>query len=517
MEHQVPAGAATNADVPTQARVVVIGGGIVGTSVAYHLTERGWTDVVLLERKRLTSGTTWHAAGLVGQIRATYNMTMLARYALELFAEVERRTGMGTGFRRTGSILLAATEGRLGGGPAQRRDGPAVRRGRRDDRRRPGYRDVPPARSGGGTGCRLDPGRRRGEPDRRDPGRRQGGPPGRGADPRAHEGHRRPRARRPRHRRLDRSRRHRLRVRRELHRHVGPRAGRPERRGDPEPRGRALLPDHRGDPGARSGPARAPLARRHGLHQGRHEQAHGRVLRAGRQALGDPRHPRGRRVRHPARGLGPHHAVPRAGGAARARPRRGRLPAPLQRARELHPRRPLRPGRGARAIAATSSRPGSTRSGSRAAAARAGRSPTGWWTTARRWTSGRWTSGGSCRSSATAAISTSGPPRRSACSTTCTGRSASTRPRAASGAPRSTTGSRRAGRASARCPAGSGRTGTRPPASSRATSTATAVRTGSRTAPRSTEPSGRTWRCSTRPRSASSWSRAAMQAGSSTP
>ncbi|HXI45142.1 MAG TPA: FAD-dependent oxidoreductase, partial [Candidatus Acidoferrales bacterium] len=59
--------------LPSQTRVVVIGGGIVGASVLYHLTERGWRDVVLLERKRLTSGTTWHAAGLVGQLRATYN------------------------------------------------------------------------------------------------------------------------------------------------------------------------------------------------------------------------------------------------------------------------------------------------------------------------------------------------------------------------------------------------------------------------------------------------------------
>jgi heterotetrameric sarcosine oxidase gamma subunit len=97
---------------PSQARVVVIGGGIVGTSVAYHLTERGWHDVVLLERKQLTSGTTWHAAGLVTQLRATYNMSMLAKYSAELFVELERRTGMGTGFRRTGSILLATTEGR---------------------------------------------------------------------------------------------------------------------------------------------------------------------------------------------------------------------------------------------------------------------------------------------------------------------------------------------------------------------------------------------------------------------
>ncbi len=98
--------------LPSQARVVVIGGGIVGASVAFHLTERGWRDVVLLERRKLTSGTTWHAAGLVGQLRATYNMTMLAKYAAELFEELERRTGMGTGFRKTGSILVASTESR---------------------------------------------------------------------------------------------------------------------------------------------------------------------------------------------------------------------------------------------------------------------------------------------------------------------------------------------------------------------------------------------------------------------
>ncbi|HEX5590691.1 MAG TPA: FAD-dependent oxidoreductase, partial [Candidatus Limnocylindrales bacterium] len=78
------------AELPAQARVVVIGGGIVGASVLYHLTARGWSDVVLLERRRLTSGTTWHAAGLVGQLRATYNMSRLASYAKELFAEVER-------------------------------------------------------------------------------------------------------------------------------------------------------------------------------------------------------------------------------------------------------------------------------------------------------------------------------------------------------------------------------------------------------------------------------------------
>ncbi len=98
--------------LPTQARVVVIGGGIVGVSIAYHLARRGWTDTVLLERKTLTSGTTWHAAGLLTKLRATYNMTVIASYAEELFRAVEAETGMGTGIRTNGSILLARTEER---------------------------------------------------------------------------------------------------------------------------------------------------------------------------------------------------------------------------------------------------------------------------------------------------------------------------------------------------------------------------------------------------------------------
>jgi len=98
--------------LPTHARVVIIGGGIVGVSVAYHLAKRGWTDTVLLERKQLTSGTTWHAAGLVTKLRATYNMTTIAAYAEECFREVERETGMSTGFRTTGSILVARTPSR---------------------------------------------------------------------------------------------------------------------------------------------------------------------------------------------------------------------------------------------------------------------------------------------------------------------------------------------------------------------------------------------------------------------
>ncbi|WP_372833352.1 GcvT family protein, partial [Puniceibacterium confluentis] len=98
--------------LPTQARVVIIGGGIIGCSVAYHLTKLGWSDVVLLERKQLTSGTTWHAAGLIAQLRATANMTRLARYSQELYGALETETGVATGFRRVGSITVALTADR---------------------------------------------------------------------------------------------------------------------------------------------------------------------------------------------------------------------------------------------------------------------------------------------------------------------------------------------------------------------------------------------------------------------
>ena len=99
-------------DLPTHARVVIIGGGVIGCSVAYHLTKLGWKDVVLLERKQLTSGTTWHAAGLIGQLRATANMTRLARYSAELYRGLEAETGVATGMRQVGSISVALTEDR---------------------------------------------------------------------------------------------------------------------------------------------------------------------------------------------------------------------------------------------------------------------------------------------------------------------------------------------------------------------------------------------------------------------
>jgi 4-methylaminobutanoate oxidase (formaldehyde-forming) len=97
---------------PAQAQAVVIGGGIIGVSVAYHLTKRGWRDVALVEQGELTSGTTWHAAGLVAQVQSSRTATEWGTYNDELVREVESLTGHGTGYRRTGSILMASTEDR---------------------------------------------------------------------------------------------------------------------------------------------------------------------------------------------------------------------------------------------------------------------------------------------------------------------------------------------------------------------------------------------------------------------
>jgi len=101
------------ADLPRECETVVIGGGVIGCSIAYHLAGIGLSDVVLFERKQLTSGTTWHAAGLVGQLRTSINMTKLARYTSELYRGLEAETGQATGYRQCGSISVAATAERF--------------------------------------------------------------------------------------------------------------------------------------------------------------------------------------------------------------------------------------------------------------------------------------------------------------------------------------------------------------------------------------------------------------------
>src|SRR5256885_12239085 len=98
---------------PAHARIVIIGGGIMGCSVAYHLAHFGENDVVLLEQGRLTSGTTWHAAGLVGQLRNHESMTRLIRYSTDLYSRLEAETGLGTGWKQCGSLAVARTQDRL--------------------------------------------------------------------------------------------------------------------------------------------------------------------------------------------------------------------------------------------------------------------------------------------------------------------------------------------------------------------------------------------------------------------
>ncbi|MGB1238831.1 MAG: GcvT family protein [Pseudomonadales bacterium] len=99
--------------LPSHARVVIIGGGVIGCSVAYHLTKLGCKDVVLLERKTLTCGTTWHAAGMIGQLRATYNMTRLAQYTAQLLRDLEAETGQATGYRENGALVVTACQERF--------------------------------------------------------------------------------------------------------------------------------------------------------------------------------------------------------------------------------------------------------------------------------------------------------------------------------------------------------------------------------------------------------------------
>ena len=99
--------------LPDRAEIVIIGGGVIGTSVAYHLAKLGRTDVVLLEQGQLSCGTTWHAAGLVGQLRASESGTRLVQYSTELYGELESETGLTAGYRQCGGVTVARTEDRM--------------------------------------------------------------------------------------------------------------------------------------------------------------------------------------------------------------------------------------------------------------------------------------------------------------------------------------------------------------------------------------------------------------------
>ena len=98
---------------PTDARAVVVGGGIMGCSTAYHLGQLGWRDVVLIERHELTSGSTWHAAGLVGQLRNQAGITQLLGHSIELYGLLEEESGLATGWKQNGGLRLACNRDRL--------------------------------------------------------------------------------------------------------------------------------------------------------------------------------------------------------------------------------------------------------------------------------------------------------------------------------------------------------------------------------------------------------------------
>ncbi len=99
--------------IPERASAVIIGGGVIGSSVAYHLAKQGWTDVVLLERQQFGCGTTWHAAGLVGTMRANESQARLCEYSMAVLTELEQETGQSTGFKQVGSLSIAHSVARF--------------------------------------------------------------------------------------------------------------------------------------------------------------------------------------------------------------------------------------------------------------------------------------------------------------------------------------------------------------------------------------------------------------------
>src|SRR6187401_2339348 len=103
----------SNISLPKAAKVVVVGGGVIGTSVAYHLAQLGWKDVVLLEQNQLAAGTSWHAAGLVGRLRTSNSMTRINKYTVELYSQLEKETGHSVGWKQVGSLIVGKSEDRM--------------------------------------------------------------------------------------------------------------------------------------------------------------------------------------------------------------------------------------------------------------------------------------------------------------------------------------------------------------------------------------------------------------------
>ena len=254
--------------LPTQAEVVIVGGGIIGCSMAYHLTKLGRHDVVLLERGHLTGGTSWHAAGLVNQLRATSTLTELARYAVGLYETLEAETGQATGFRRKGSMPVARTEERL----TEIRRMAALGDCFGVEAYEVGLNEAkslyPLMDRLADQGRDLHSGRRPDQSRRYRDGAGQGrSRPGR-AHPRGNRRHRLRAEERRGLRRLHRARHHRLRDRRQLRRRLGARDRAHGWRQRAALRGRAHVRGHRANRGAFARCADRPRHRRLHLREG---------------------------------------------------------------------------------------------------------------------------------------------------------------------------------------------------------------------------------------------------------
>ena len=338
--------------IPTQARVVVVGGGIAGASTAYHLAKLGVRDVVLLEQGRLTCGTTWHAAGLVGQTRATRNATRMSRYGIDLYASLEQETGLATGWKACGSLNVAKTKDRLT--LMKRQMARAKSFGVEFDFISPAEagRIAPILRTDDLAGAVWIPGDGKANPTDLTQSLAKGarmsgatiaeGVKVTGVDVR--DG----RVRGVRWKAAERRRNDRLRGDRQLRRAVGPRVRSRRRRHGAALRRRALLSRHQGDCRRDLRSARHPRPGRIPLLQGGSGRTRDGRFRTEGQAVERGSDPRGIRIPAAGGGLGsfrdpdaqcdPSHAVPRDGGNQIAAERPG----------ELHARRQFHPGRSPR-------------------------------------------------------------------------------------------------------------------------------------------------------------------------
>ena len=322
---------------------------MIGTSVAYHLTKLGLTDVVLLEQGQLSSGTTWHAAGLVGQLRASESATRLVQYSTQLYAELEDETGLSAGLQAVRGSDRRPHRGPDDPAAPHRRKRRGVQHGVRTAQPRAGARALP-RHEGRRPGRRhLATRRRQGQPDRPDVRAGQGGADARHPRRRKDQSHRHSHPRRAGHRCAHRRGRHRGRDRRQLRRAVG-QTGRCDGRRQRAPAfGRALLRGDRGHRRCAPRPADPARPRRLHLLQGRGRRPRHRRIRAGSQAVGVARrHPVSVRIPTAGRGLGPLRDPDEQRLAADPRARGDRHQEVLQRPGELHPRQPVHPRRGPR-------------------------------------------------------------------------------------------------------------------------------------------------------------------------